>query len=110
MSIDRFVAEALQSMPETDPLTETMLRMNADVQTRSGLDDRTYVLVRLAALVALDASIASYLINFEAADEVGVSLQDVHGVLIALAPVVGTVRTSAAADHAIRAITEARRG
>jgi hypothetical protein len=109
MSIDKFVAEALQSMPGADPVAETILRMNADVQTRSGLDDRTYVLVRLAALIALDAPVASYLLNFEAADEVGVSSEDVHGVLIALAPVVGTVRTSAAADNAIRAIAEARR-
>jgi alkylhydroperoxidase/carboxymuconolactone decarboxylase family protein YurZ len=109
MSVDKLTAEMMQSLAGDDPIMDTLVRMNLDLQQRSGLDDRTYLLVRLAALVALDAPAASYLVNFAAADEVGITLDDVRGVLIALSPVVGTARTVAATEHATRAINESQR-
>jgi alkylhydroperoxidase/carboxymuconolactone decarboxylase family protein YurZ len=109
MSVDKLTAEMMQSLAGDDPIMETLVRMNLDLQQRSGLDDRTYVLVRLAALVALDGPAASYLVNFAAADEVGITLDDVRGVLIALSPIVGTARTVAATERATRAINEAQR-
>jgi 4-carboxymuconolactone decarboxylase len=108
MSVDAKVAEAFKSMPGDAPVVEVLAQMHTDVQARSGLDDRTYILVRLAALVALDASPTSYLVNFALADEIGVTPDEVRGVLVAVAPVVGAVRTVSAADHALRAINEAR--
>ena len=50
------------------------------------------MLVRLAALIAVDAPPASYLLNLAAASEVGVTEEQVEGVLIGIAPVVGTAR------------------
>jgi hypothetical protein len=51
---------------------------------------------RLAALVAVDAPTMSYLLNLGTADA-GVTLEDVQGVLIAVAPIVGTPRVVSAA-------------
>ena len=38
------------------PVLETLLQMNLDAAERSGLDADTYLAVRLAALVAMDAA------------------------------------------------------
>ena len=90
MSVDAAVKEILQSIvPGEAPLVESLVRMQVDTQEQSGLDDRTYLLVRIAALVASDASAASYLVNLAAAERVGITADDVRGVLIALGPVVG---------------------
>jgi len=65
----------------------------------SGLDHDTLVLVWLAALVALDAPAESYLLNLGAASQTGVSLERVHQVLTALAPIVGTARALSATSR-----------
>ena len=61
------------------------------------------MLVRLAALVAVDARPMSYLAHIGAAAETGVTLEDAQNVLVAVAPIVGTARVMSAAIH----ITEA---
>jgi 4-carboxymuconolactone decarboxylase len=110
MSVDAAVREILQSIvPDESPLVENLARMHVDTQERSGLDDRTYLLVRIAALVAVDASVASYLVNLTVADEVGITAEDVRGVLIALGPLVGSARVMSGAEKAMQAIAEARR-
>jgi hypothetical protein len=65
-------------------------------------------MVRFAALVAADASPASYLVTLTVADEVGVTADDLRGVLIALGPLVGSARVLAGADNALKAIAAAR--
>ena len=50
------------------------------------------MLVRIAGLVAVDAPPASYLLNIGTAGELGVDAEEVEGVLIGLAPIVGTAR------------------
>lgn len=109
MSVDTAVTKVLQSIiPGEAPLVESLVRMNADVQAQSGLDDRTYLLVRIAALVATDASAASYLVNLSIADDAGVTADDVRGVLIALAPMVGSPRVLSGAEKALNAIVTAQ--
>ena len=71
------------------PVLETLLQMNLDAAERSGLDGETYMLVRLAALVAMDAAPVSYLITLGAAEEAGLTVEKVQAVLVAIAPVVG---------------------
>ena len=111
MSVDAAVTKALESIvPGEVPLLESLMRLHAGVQEQSGLDDRTYLLVRIAALVATDASAASYLVNLTVADEVGITADDVRGVLIALAPLVGSARVLSGADKALTAIAAARQG
>lgn len=60
------------------------------------LDARTHALVRLAGLVALDSSAATYQWGVTAALSAGASDGEIVGVLVALLPVVGTVRVQAA--------------
>jgi alkylhydroperoxidase/carboxymuconolactone decarboxylase family protein YurZ len=71
---------------------------------RTELDPATLILVRLAALAAVDAPASSYLMHVGPAAEVGVTLDQVQDVLIAVAPIVGTPRTMAAATKIIEAL------
>jgi alkylhydroperoxidase/carboxymuconolactone decarboxylase family protein YurZ len=78
--------------------------MTVDSMETSSLDEQTMMLVRVAALVAVDAPPASYLLNLGAAGEVGVESDDVMGVLAAVAPIVGTTRVVAAAGKMVKAL------
>ena|SRR6185369_14624102 len=70
----------------------------------SGLDPETFMLVRIAALTALDAPPASWLANLKIGKELGIEPDRAIGTLKAIAPVVGTARTVAAAGSIIRAL------
>ena len=65
----------------------------------SGLDARTYSLVKLATLIALDAPPASYAWQIANAVEEGATAEDFIGVLRAVAPQVGGPRVVAAAPE-----------
>jgi 4-carboxymuconolactone decarboxylase len=86
------------------PVLETLLEMNEGVPERSGLDDQTFMLVRIAALASTGAPPASYLLNLEVASEVGLSVEQVQGVLIAIAPVVGSARVASAGSSIAQAL------
>ncbi|HEY1510789.1 MAG TPA: carboxymuconolactone decarboxylase family protein [Solirubrobacteraceae bacterium] len=70
----------------------------------TGLDARTFALVKLAALVALDAPPASYARQIATAIESGVTAEDCLGVLKAIAPQVGGPRVIAAAPEILVAM------
>jgi 4-carboxymuconolactone decarboxylase len=86
------------------PILDLLGRMTVDSMETSGLDEQTLMLVRLAALVAVDAPPASYLVNVGAAGEVGVTSDQITGVLAAVAPIVGTTRVVSAAGSMIKAL------
>lgn len=86
------------------PVLETLAQMTIDTFERSNLDAETYTLVRLAALASMDAAPMSYLLNLGVADEIGVPMEKVQGVLVAIAPVVGSARVVSAAGKMIRGI------
>ena len=86
------------------PILDLLGRMTVDSMETSTLDPETLMLVRLAALVAVDAPPASYLVNVGAAGEVGVSSDQVTGVLAAVAPIVGTTRVVSAAGRMVKAL------
>lgn len=65
----------------------------------SGLDGRTFALVKIAALIALDAPPASYAWQISNALEEGVTPEDLIGVLRAVAPQVGGPKVVAAAPE-----------
>jgi alkylhydroperoxidase/carboxymuconolactone decarboxylase family protein YurZ len=65
----------------------------------SGLDGRTFALVKIAALIALDAPPASYAWQIANALEEGATPEDLIGVLRAVAPQVGGPRIIAAAPE-----------
>jgi alkylhydroperoxidase/carboxymuconolactone decarboxylase family protein YurZ len=96
---------ALERIAQGDaPVLETLLAMNLDALERSGLDAETYLLVRLAALVAIDAAPMSYAITLGAAAEAGLTAEKAQAVLVAIAPVVGSARVTAAAGAIVRAV------
>jgi 4-carboxymuconolactone decarboxylase len=84
-----------QSTNET-PLLDLLKDMTASSLDATNLDEQTLMLVRIAALVAVDAPPISYAMNLEAAGEVGVDAEQVRGVLAAIAPIVGTTRVVSA--------------
>lgn len=78
------------------PVLDLLASMTADSVAASDLDPETLMLVRIAALAAVDAPAVSYLLNLGAASEVGVDAEQVRGVLAAIAPIVGTARIASA--------------
>jgi len=91
-------------MPESTPVLDTLADMTAVSIERSMLSEREHMLSRIAALAAIDAPVASYLMNAGVAADVGITLEDVQGILIAVAPIVGTSRVVAAAGNITRAL------
>jgi 4-carboxymuconolactone decarboxylase len=77
--------------------------MHLDTLPNSGLDEATYHLVRLAALVAADAAPVSYLVNVGQAAEAGVTLEQAQGVMVAISPIIGSARIASAAGKILRA-------
>ena len=86
------------------PVLDTLADMTAASLARNTLAPRELMLVRIAALVAVDAAPASYLMNAEAAQEMGVTADDIQGVMIGVAPVVGAPRVISAAGKILRAL------
>jgi alkylhydroperoxidase/carboxymuconolactone decarboxylase family protein YurZ len=85
------------------PVLETLADINAVSIARSELDPATLILVRVAALVAVDAPPASYLMHVGPALESGLTVADIQDVLVTVAPITGAPRVLSAA----RKITEA---
>ena len=90
------LAELALGNPE---LLGESLELRAGLQRKSGLDPRTFALVKVAALMALDAPPASYLFQVGTALEAGVTPQDLIGVLHAIAPQIGGPKVVAAAPE-----------
>jgi len=94
----------MAARPDDTPLLNLLAGMTASSMETSTLDADTLMLVRIAALIAVDAPPASYLMNLGAAGEVGVTSEQVEGVLAAVAPIVGTTRVVAATGNLVRAL------
>ena len=91
--------------PSSDtPVLDLLASMTADSVTASSLDPQTLMLVRIAALAAVDAPPVSYVMNLEAAAEAGVDADQVRGVLAAIAPIVGTARVASATSSIVGAL------
>jgi hypothetical protein len=87
-----------------NPLLDTILEMTSASVERVDFDDEVLLLVRLAALVAVDAPPSSYLVNLGAAAGTSLTLDDARSVLIAVAPIVGTPRVVSAAGRIAEAL------
>jgi len=86
------------------PVMDVLAEMTAASIERSTLDPKTLMLIRLAALGAVDAPPISYMTNLSIGSEVGVELEDVQQVMIGIAPVVGAPRVAAAAGKILRGV------
>jgi alkylhydroperoxidase/carboxymuconolactone decarboxylase family protein YurZ len=90
-------------MNEDRPLLDTMMEMTESSLKHSNLDDRLVMMVRFAALAAVDAPPASYLVNMAMAADLGLTLEDAQSVLIAITPIIGTPKAVAAVGAIMKA-------
>jgi alkylhydroperoxidase/carboxymuconolactone decarboxylase family protein YurZ len=86
------------------PVLDTLADMTAASLARTSLDPRELMLVRIAALIAVDAPPASYLANAGVAEQSGVTADDLQAVMIGVAPIVGTTRVVSAGGKILRAL------
>ncbi|MBM7831243.1 alkylhydroperoxidase/carboxymuconolactone decarboxylase family protein YurZ [Agromyces cerinus] len=86
------------------PVLDLLTRMTADSFEASTLDLQTLMLVRIAALVAVDAAPVSYALNLDVGGEVGIDAESLRGVLTAIAPIVGTARVASATANIVKAL------
>ena len=92
-----------EQSPET-PVLDLLTTMTAASLEATTLDADTAMLVRIAALVAVDAPPASYVMNLGTAAELGIGEDEVRAVLAAIAPIVGTTKVVSAAGNILRAL------
>jgi 4-carboxymuconolactone decarboxylase len=81
-----------------------LVRMIDGSYEESGLDPETFMLVRIAALTAIGASPASWMVNLKIGKELEIPAELAVGTLTAIAPVVGTARTVSAAGNIVKAL------
>jgi alkylhydroperoxidase/carboxymuconolactone decarboxylase family protein YurZ len=86
------------------PVLDTIAAITAASIENCELDPRDLMMARIAALVAVNAPPASYLVNVGTAADVGITLENVEGIMTAVAPIVGTPRVTAAAGNIARAL------
>ena len=104
-AVNEATKEALSRLAISDPeLLLAGLEARADWQDRSGLDPRTYSLVKIAALIAMDAPPASYTWQVNNALACGCTPAELLGVLSAIAPQVGGPKVVAAAPELMVAL------
>jgi alkylhydroperoxidase/carboxymuconolactone decarboxylase family protein YurZ len=91
-------------MSADGPVLETLTDMTAASIDHNSLSPREYLLTRLAAMIAVDAPPISWYATAPAIEESGMTAEDIQGVMIAVAPVVGGPRVMAAGGHILRAL------
>lgn len=86
------------------PVLDALTEMTAASVDHNSLSPRDYMLARLAALIAMDAPPLSYYLNAAAIEQSGLTQEEIQGVMIAVAPVVGAPRVVSAGGHILRAL------
>jgi alkylhydroperoxidase/carboxymuconolactone decarboxylase family protein YurZ len=89
---------------EENPVLNALAEITTASLNHCNLAPRELMLARIAGLAAVDAPTASYLLNAGEALEVGITVEDVQGILVAVAPIIGTPRIVAAASHLFEAL------
>ena len=80
-----------------DGYVEQVLANDRANLSASTLDPKTHALVRIAALIALDAETPAYMWTLEAARRAGASDDEIVGCLVAALPPLGVARIVSAA-------------
>ena len=83
---------------------ETMVGMRQGLKDVTQLDNRSFALVKIAALIAVDAPPASYMWQIGNAIAEGVTPEEVLGTMWAVAPQVGGPRLISAAPEIMLAL------
>ena len=91
-------------MSTDNPVLDTLTDMTAASVDHNSLSPREFMIARLAAMVAVDAPPISYFVSASAIEQSGMTAEDIQGVMIAIAPVVGAPRVMSAGGHILRAL------
>ncbi len=91
-------------MSNSTPVLDTLVDITTASIEHNSVSPRDFMIARMAALIAVDAPPASYMANASAAEQAGLTAEDIEGIMIAVAPVVGTPRVMSAAGHILRAL------
>jgi 4-carboxymuconolactone decarboxylase len=80
-----------------DAFVDSVLTCERENLAASALDPKTHALVRIGALVTINAAPPSYMWTVESALDHGACLEEIVGTLIAVMPAIGTARVVSAA-------------
>jgi 4-carboxymuconolactone decarboxylase len=98
-------ADSLEALANAEEaIIANLLAMQLHNLEESGFDPRTYSLIKIATLIALDAPPASYMAQVAFALEAGVSPDEIVRVLVAVAPQVGLPKVASAAPELMLAL------
>jgi 4-carboxymuconolactone decarboxylase len=82
-----------------DRYIQTVLSEEHANATLAGIDPKSHALLRIAALIAVDAAPPSYMSAVEAGLDAGATYDEIVGTLIAVMPIVGVARVVSAAPN-----------
>ena len=104
-AVDQATNEILSALAQGDSgaLGEAA-NLREQLRAESHLDQKAFALVKIAALVALDAAPASYMFQVQLALDAGATPREILGVLTAIAPQTGMARVVAAAPEIMIAL------
>jgi len=103
--VDQATSNALLALAQGDTgVLGEAVNLREQLRAESSLDPKTFALVKIAALAALDAAPASYLFQVQLALDAGASPREILGVLTAIAPQAGMARVVAAAPEIMIAL------
>ncbi|HEY1597859.1 MAG TPA: carboxymuconolactone decarboxylase family protein [Thermoleophilaceae bacterium] len=92
--------QRLRSLALNDvSFVQSILAMDENTVEVSRLDAKTHALVRVAALLAIRAGPSSYQASVEIALAAGASVDEIVGILVAVAPTIGLGRVVSAAPE-----------
>jgi 4-carboxymuconolactone decarboxylase len=80
-----------------ESLVHSIMAADRDGVSASGLDPKTEALVRIAALVAVDASPPSYMSVIESGFSAGATVDEIVGTLVSVMPAIGVADVVSAA-------------
>jgi 4-carboxymuconolactone decarboxylase len=104
-AVDQATNDILSALAQGDAgVLGEAANLREQLRAESSLDPKSFALVKIAALVALDAAPASYLFQVQGALDAGASPREILGVLTAIAPQTGMARVVAAAPEIMIAL------
>jgi 4-carboxymuconolactone decarboxylase len=103
-SVSKDTEDILIGVSAGDIAVLEALEMREAQLDRTGLDARTFALVKIAALIAVDAPPASYMWQIPNALADGATPEDILGVMRAIAPQIGMPKVVAAAPEIMVAL------
>jgi len=98
-SVDEYKRTLRKLALRDDQYIDALLSEECANATLAGIDRRSHALLRIAALIAMDAAPPSFMYAVEAGLDAGASRDEIVGTLIAVLPIVGVARVVSAAPN-----------